>query len=851
MDGPTRREIEALSSVDAVGERLVDAPGLRRSSLTVHRVTFPDGTTGRAFTPTEAADRERFVRLSGEWEGVSEVPGITPVVARSAGETPWIVVRHAGDSLRAADWSTETTEGLLGRLAEALYRADSVHGSLTPGHVRLPSGTEPCLDWALSRPADTAPVAYLAPETRGSERDPDARTDVYGLGAIAHYLLTGEPPGADVGLSRLDGRCDGIASLCRRALAPRPADRHRSPYEFKQDLLFAGATRRPRTGPAASGSAPDASGEEPDTAGERRSWRPTRRQLLGAGGAAVAGVGLGARYLGTAARSGGAEPPLFETTYVSGLLVIRYTGEGAVDPSAVTISGRGIGAGRSTELSWADIRPGTAVEAGATVSLAADPAYRIDIETPTERVTAAGPTAEERVPDPAQLPAPSLPFEFTHRGGAVRIRPAFDAPARADHVRLTTREGGRTRRWRWHELAGTAPSRPLPESGPLAYPAPETVVLSLAWAPPYFERERLLTQYTGPGRPKSAIGGVRYPQYDRQNTGYEPSFSALSAPELAWEAQLPTEPVGFGSLAVGDGRVIVSGRQQIYCLDAVDGERLWRTTVDANGLFQPILWNDFVFAGSVDGSGGAAAVALALSDGSIRWQFRIGYQVMWPPFPVGDRLVTGGTGLTNPGLYWLDPEDGSRQAVVPDRAQQSLPATDGETVYLTGADGLYALTPNGSAWAFEQPVRGQPTLVGDSVFVFTNPQSDTPEMSVTELAAADGSVRWQSEPFPTRGIPALAATSESIFVGGARAVRALALGGGTRWTAETGAITGGPLVAGDQLHVTTTDGQLHALDRQTGRNRWTVSYGEQLLAPAVTDELAVLRRNSGPVAGFR
>ena len=111
------------------------------------------------------------------------------------------------------------------------------------------------LDFGLVRPATTAPSAHLSeenqilgtplfmsPEQATGRREVDGRSDIYSLGAVAYYLLTGRAPfveGGAIGVliahardpvvppSRLRaGVPDDLERVVLRCLAKEPADRY-------------------------------------------------------------------------------------------------------------------------------------------------------------------------------------------------------------------------------------------------------------------------------------------------------------------------------------------------------------------------------------------------------------------------------------------------------------------------------------------------------------------------------------------------------------------------------------------------------------------------------------------------
>jgi eukaryotic-like serine/threonine-protein kinase len=155
-------------------------------------------------------------------------------------------------------------------LAEA-HASGLIHRDIKPGNIFAAQrggvyDVAKLLDFGLAKPVSTddVPVAltqegsiagsplYMSPEQALGDSEPDARSDIYSLGAVAYYLLTGVPPfDGDKAIkiilahaqqqlvppSRLRPEIPAdLEQVVMRMLAKKPADRFRDVVSLRQAL---------------------------------------------------------------------------------------------------------------------------------------------------------------------------------------------------------------------------------------------------------------------------------------------------------------------------------------------------------------------------------------------------------------------------------------------------------------------------------------------------------------------------------------------------------------------------------------------------------------------------------------
>jgi serine/threonine-protein kinase len=218
----------------------------------------------------------------------------------------------------------------VGGALDAAHRAGLVHRDVKPANVLVAEPEEHVYlcDFGLAKqtssPATTqagfflGTLDYAAPE-QIEGREVDARTDVYALGGVLYYCLTGQPPyvrDSDVALlqAHLNDptpvpssiRADvprAVDAVVAKAMAKAPADRHQTAGQLASDLRSAADGEDVLAADEATRAAPTI--ERPTRSPRRR--RAVLVALLAVLLALVAGAGI---FFATRGSSGGQDQKL-------------------------------------------------------------------------------------------------------------------------------------------------------------------------------------------------------------------------------------------------------------------------------------------------------------------------------------------------------------------------------------------------------------------------------------------------------------------------------------------------------------------------------------------------------------
>jgi hypothetical protein len=174
---------------------------------------------------------------------VAETPGGLSYLAfemvRGKLLSEYLAARPALSLEEAVDLCLQAAAGL-----QATHDAGLVHGNLSPDTILVTQTRDDrplvkLIRFGLiqdggDRPAgQQQPTEYASPERLGGHA-PDERSDVFGLGAVFHYLLTRAPPGTEV--NQAEPIPEAVRFVLASALAPSPAERFQTIEEFSRAL---------------------------------------------------------------------------------------------------------------------------------------------------------------------------------------------------------------------------------------------------------------------------------------------------------------------------------------------------------------------------------------------------------------------------------------------------------------------------------------------------------------------------------------------------------------------------------------------------------------------------------------
>lgn len=208
--------------------------------------------------------------------------------------------------------------------------------------------------------------------------------------------------------------------------------------------------------------------------------------------------------------------------------------------------------------------------------------------------------------------------------------------------------------------------------------------------------------------------------------------------------------------------------------------------------------------------------------GKLLWSRSLGPIFSSPVVGLNMLFITSTDGY----LYALKQDTGeiAWRARLDNSLTDATPALEGQVLFValhsTALEALDAYTGQ-VYWVSEtgQKIQAPPLVVGNHVLVATI-------LSLWALDATSGRTLWTfhhgAVAWPTTGSPAISGDVVYASLGTSTQLWALGLNDGHLiWSFDTGdRITSEPLAQGDSVYIATWHGQIIALDRATGKQRW-------------------------------
>jgi outer membrane protein assembly factor BamB len=248
----------------------------------------------------------------------------------------------------------------------------------------------------------------------------------------------------------------------------------------------------------------------------------------------------------------------------------------------------------------------------------------------------------------------------------------------------------------------------------------------------------------------------------------------------------------LSSPVVVDGAVYMGTLEGVYKVDAYTGTQIWKTMKISDSVSTPAVSGSMFYVGSfVDYS----LFAFRTSDGQMVWKYTTGDYVNSSPVVNGDTVYVG--------------------------------SEDGYLYALDAATGTLRWKFNGGGTPPSDGMGASPIIVNGVVY------TSCYDGNVFALEAASGNLIWNHSTTKLQSIFASPTFSNGVlYIPAGSGICALNAGNGEElWKfTVTYPIQASPTVAGGVVYVGGNDGNLYALDAQTGTELWRYSSGGTIVA---------------------
>ncbi len=344
-------------------------------------------------------------------------------------------------------------------------------------------------------------------------------------------------------------------------------------------------------------------------------------------------------------------------------------------------------------------------------------------------------------------------------------------------------------------------------------------------------------------------------------------FAASLRVERVWTANVggTKKPLLLGlDLAVEGHTVYAAGwGGEVAAFDLLTGRRLWRRRLKAILAGGPGTDPDLVVVGSLDGD----VFALRATDGAVLWHAEIGGEILAAP-AVTPRIVV--VRAVDGKLHGLSPADGHEfwqvQQTVPGLSLRgtSQPDIVGE-VAICGFDNGKVVAANlsdgSSVWETEISTPHGSNQIEQLNDVDATPRSEGNDVYVAQfqgkvarLALDTGQIWWSHDMSSYRG---MGVDGDNVYVSTADGeVIAMRRSSGVELWRQRALMyrdLSSPTVAGDAIVVTDYKGYVHWLNKETGALIGRVQSGKRRISnpPVAADGLLLVVNDDGRVAAFR